>query len=265
MEARLSHTDGSHPACAAAAAPEPAHPWRVSRPEAAAIQLRLAQQLVMAPLPAEGPGSPRVAAGLDAAYGPDGSRAWAAAVAMGRDMRVLGVAIAEGEPDAPYAPGYLAFREGRLLLEALARLAPAPDLLFIDGHGVVHERGCGLASHVGLLAGIPAIGVAKTPFHAIDRSPGPERGDVCVLTKEWGAQGAAVRLKTRSKQVYVSPGHLVDLPSAIDLALAWSTGERRVPEPLAAAHTASVLARAAAEGIPEAARVLDTMRAGVVA
>jgi len=241
------------------------HPWRLSRAEAAEVQRRLARRVVLAPLAAVGPGAPVVAAGLDAAYDRAGTRAWAAAVAMGRDMRVLEVAIAEGEPDAPYAPGYLAFREGRLLLQALAQLALAPELLFVDGHGVVHERGCGLASHVGLLAGIPAVGVAKTPFHAIDRSPGPERGDVYVLTKEWGAQGAAVRLKTRSKQVYVSPGHLVDLPSAIDLALAWSTGRRRVPEPLAAAHTVSVLARAAAEGVPEAARALGKMRAEVVA
>lgn len=241
------------------------HPWRLSRAEAAALQRRLAQQVVLAPLPASGPGTPAVAAGLDAAYSADGSRAWAAAVVMDRGMRVIGLSIAEGEPDSPYAPGYLAFREGRLLLEALALVAPSPDLLFVDGHGVVHERGLGLASHVGLLAGIPAIGVAKTPFHAIDRSPGPERGAACILTKEWGAQGAAVRLKARSKQVYVSPGHLVDLPSAMELALAWSTGRRRVPEPLAAAHTVSVLARATAAGVPEAERALADLRAEVVA
>lgn len=115
--------------------------------------------------------------------------------------------------------------------------------MFLDGHGVVHERGLGLASHVGVLLGFPTVGVPKTPFHSIDHDPGPDRGDHYVLTKEWGAQGAAVRLKRRVKPVYVSPGHLVDLPSALALALAWSSGRHRVPEPLSAAHTLSLEAR----------------------
>ena len=98
------------------------------------------------------------------------------------------------------------------------------------------------------LLGVPTIGVPKTPFHAIDHEPGPHRGDHYVLTKEWGAQGASVRLKAGSKPVYVSPGHLVDLPSALALALAWSSGRHRVPEPLSAAHTMSVRARNEATG-----------------
>ena len=128
-------------------------------------------------------------------------------------------------------------------LEALAALEVAPHLIFLDGHGVVHERGLGLASHVGVLSGLPTIGVPKTPFHSIDHDPGPAQGDHYVLTKEWGAQGASIRLKSRVKPVYVSPGHLVDLPSAVALALSWSSGRHRVPEPLAAAHTLSVQAR----------------------
>ncbi|MDI6692180.1 MAG: endonuclease V [Anaerosomatales bacterium] len=235
------------------------HPWRVSRREAADIQRRLAALVLQTPLPASGDDSPSLAAGLDAAYALDGSRAWAAAVVVDRAFRVRDIAIVDGEPDSPYAPGYLAFREGRLLLDALGALSVAPDVVFVDGHGVVHERRLGLASHVGVLSGVPTVGVAKTPFHAVDRSPGLERGEALVLTKEWGAQGAAVRLKTGSKQVYVSPGHLTDLESAIALSLAWSTGRRRVPEPLALAHTASVLARNAARGIEEAATALRAM------
>ena len=63
------------------------------------------------------------------------------------------------------------------------------------------------------------------------------------MTKEWGAQGAALRLRTGVKPVYVSPGHLTDLDSAIALCMDWSTGRRKVPEPLAAAHTLSVRTR----------------------
>ena len=223
--------------------PEPAHAWRVTRAGAAAIQVRMAQEVVLRPLATEGPESPRFAAGVDVAYARDGFRAWAVAVAMDRRFRIVSTSISEGEPDSPYAPGYLAFREGRLTLEALAGLQVEPDLVFLDGHGVVHERGLGLASHVGVLLGLPTIGVPKTPFHSIDHDPGPARGDHYVLTKEWGAQGASVRLKPRVKPVYISPGHLVDLPSALALALVWSSGRHRVPEPLSAAHTLSLEAR----------------------
>ena len=221
------------------------HSWRVSRSEAAVIQLRLAAEVVLWPLEADGPEGPRHAAGVDVAYAKDGALAWAVAVVMDRRFKTVSTSVAEGLPDGPYAPGYLAFREGRLILAALAGLEVAPDLVFIDGHGVVHERGLGLASHIGVLLELPTIGVPKTPFHAIDHEPGPNRGDHYVLTKEWGAQGASIRLKARANPVYVSPGHLVDLPSAVALALAWSSGRHRVPEPLAAAHTRSLEARSA--------------------
>jgi deoxyribonuclease V len=210
---------------------ELAHPWRVTLREAAAIQTRLAAEVELRPLASIGPTAPRIVAGVDVAYAKTGSR------------RVVASAVAEGEPDAPYAPGYLAFREGRLALEALCALDAEPDLVFCDGHGVVHVRGCGLASHIGVLLGMPTIGVPKTPFHAIDHLPGPRRGEFYVLTKEWGAQGASIRLKAGVKPVYVSPGNLVDLDGALALALAWSSGRHRVPDPLAAAHTASLKAR----------------------
>ena len=222
------------------------HPWIITHGEADAIQHRLASAVELRPLPADGRGSPRLAAGVDVAYTKDGTHAWAVAVVMDREFHTIATSVIEGDPDIPYKRGYLAFREGRLTIEALMSLGVEPDLVFCDGHGVVHERGCGLASHVGLLLGVPTVGVPKTPFHAVDHPPGPHRGDHYVLTKEWGAEGASVRLKGGSKQVYVSPGHLVDLPSALALALAWSSGRHRVPDPLSAAHTLGVKTRSAA-------------------
>ena len=232
--------------------PDLSHNWRVTRAEAARLQASLARRVVSRPLPAEGPDSPRLAAGVDVAYAKDGSWAWAVAVLMNRRFDILGTALAQGEPDSPYASGYLAFREGRLSVAALLGLEVSPNLVFLDGHGVVHERGLGLASHVGVLLGLPTIGAPKTPFHAIDRAPGPRRGEYYVLSKEWGAEGASLRLKTRAKPIYVSPGHLVDLPSAIALTLVWSSGRHRVPEPLSIAHTLSLEARNA--GRPKADR-----------
>jgi deoxyribonuclease V len=219
------------------------HPWDLSAEDAALLQSRLAGEVVLAPLPAEGPDAPRLAAGVDVGYSRDGKRAWACAVVLDRGLHVIDRAIVPGTPDREYGTGLLAFREGRLTVEALCALTTEPDLVFCDGHGVVHERGLGLASHVGVLLGIPVVGVPKTPFHAVEELPEPGRGNTLVYTKEWGAQGAALRLRNHSKPVYVSPGHLVDLESAIALCLAWSTGRHRVPEPLQRADTLSKVAR----------------------
>ena len=225
---------------------KPSHPWLVDTATAEDIQRRLSSCVRLSHVAAKGSAAPRLAAGVDVAYTVEGERAWAAAVVMDRGFRVVDQNVVEGAPDGPYMPGLLAFREGRLSLEAVRGLKVVPDLIFVDGHGVVHERGFGLASHLGVLLEIPAIGVPKTPFHAIDHLPEPERGSYYVLTKEWGAEGAALRLRTGVKPVYVSPGHLVDLPSAIALCLAWSTGRHKVPEPLQAAHTLSADSRSAA-------------------
>ncbi|MDH4139850.1 MAG: endonuclease V [Coriobacteriia bacterium] len=223
--------------------PDLAHEWVVSAEEGHVIQRRLAEKVVLAPLPAEGADAPRLAAGVDVGYSKDGHRAWACAVVMDEAMRIVDRVVVPGVPDRGYSTGMLAFREGRLTLEALEALTIEPHVVFCDGHGVVHERGLGLASHVGVLLDIPVIGVPKTPFHAVDRLPDKPRGSYFVLTKEWGAQGASIRLRTGTKPVYVSPGHRVDLDSAIALCLRWSTGRHRVPEPLQAADTLSKRAR----------------------
>jgi deoxyribonuclease V len=226
--------------------PTLSHRWDVDTQSAEGLQRALASLVVLSALSSRGPGSPKLAAGVDVAYTVDGQRAWAAAVVMDSALSVVDQSVVEGVPDRPYAPGLLAFREGRLSLEALCALESRPDVIFVDGHGTVHERGFGLASHIGVLLSVPTIGVPKTPFHAIDHAPGSERGSFYVLTKEWGAEGAALRLRTGVKPVYVSPGHLVDLDSAIALCMEWSTGHHKVPEPLQAAHTLSVSSRAAA-------------------
>lgn len=219
------------------------HAWAVDLKEAADIQKRLAAGVALRPMVSTGPGSPVLAAGVDVSYSKDGRRAWAVAVVMDRRFRIRSTGNVEGSPDSGYTPGYLAFREGRLTVAALLALEVTPDIVFLDGHGVVHERGLGLASHVGVLLDVPTIGVPKTPFHSVDHHPGPDRGEYYVLSKEWGAEGASIRLKARANPVYVSPGHLVDLQSAIAMSMAWSSGRHRVPEPLSSAHTASVEAR----------------------
>ncbi|KXG20548.1 hypothetical protein SORBI_3010G219400 [Sorghum bicolor] len=66
----------------------------------------------------------------------------------------------------PYIPGFLAFREAPVLLGLLEKVkinAPHfyPQLLMVDGNGLLHPRGFGLACHLGVLADVPTIGVGK--------------------------------------------------------------------------------------------------------
>lgn len=66
----------------------------------------------------------------------------------------------------PYIPGFLAFREVDHLLALLERLRASrpelvPDVIFVDGNGVLHPRGFGLASHLGVLARIPTVGLRR--------------------------------------------------------------------------------------------------------
>ncbi len=117
------------------------------------------------------------------------------------------------------------------MLDALARLAEPPDLLLCDAHGLAHPRRFGMACHVGVLADVPTIGVAKSRYIGRHAAPGPERGAWTPLLDRGEVIGAVVRTRARVRPVYVSVGHRVGLATAIAYALACTAG-RRLPEPV---------------------------------
>ncbi|XP_027081072.1 uncharacterized protein [Coffea arabica] len=72
--------------------------------------------------------------------------------------------------DVPYVPGFLAFREAPVLLELLEKMKKSahpfyPQLLMVDGNGILHPRGFGLACHLGVLADLPTVGIGKNLHH----------------------------------------------------------------------------------------------------
>jgi len=142
----------------------------------------------------------------------------------------------------PYIPGLLAFRVIPAILAAWEKIAQKPDLLLVHGHGIAHPRGFGLASHLGLWLDIPCIGVAKSRLYGCQADVGPLRGDWSGLLDEaYPSQmiGAILRTRPNSRPLYVSPGHLIDLPHSLEFVLS-CCGNYRIPEPIRVAHMAAV-------------------------
>lgn len=136
----------------------------------------------------------------------------------------------------PYIPGLLAFREGPAVLAAWEKLETKPDLVMFDGQGIAHPRGIGIAAQMGLWLERPSIGAAKSRLYGRHIPPGPKRGASAPLLDEEGRViGAALRTKDNVKPLYVSPGHLIDVPHAVEFTLACHGGYR-LPEPTRWAH-----------------------------
>ena len=136
----------------------------------------------------------------------------------------------------PYVPGLLAFREGPAVLAAWDQLQTKPDLVMFDGQGIAHPRGLGIASHMGLWLERSTIGVAKSRLYGNHAEVGPRRGDhAALIDRNGNAIGTVLRTKERTNPLYISPGHLMDVPHATEFVLACIAGYR-LPEPTRWAH-----------------------------
>ncbi len=205
-----------------------------------ALQERLRGDVQLTPI-----GSlPARVAGADVAYWAASQRLFAAAAIVELPSReVVEISVVERAQTFPYVPGLFAFRELPALLDALAGLSTMPDAVLFDGHGLAHPRRFGLASHAGLWLRIPTVGCAKCVLAGRFRMPDEERGAVTTLALGAEIVGAAVRTRSGTMPVFVSPGHLADVDSAVRIVLA-ATGQYRIPEPIRAAHHAAITARA---------------------
>ena len=131
----------------------------------------------------------------------------------------------------PYVPGLLGFREAPCVIKTFGKLHERCDMIMIDGHGLAHPRGFGLACHVGVLLDIPAIGVAKKCLYGAFLEPGLEKGErTLIRDKDREIIGAALRTRKGVKPVFVSIGNRTDLYTAVTVTLECSRG-LRIPEP----------------------------------
>jgi deoxyribonuclease V len=144
--------------------------------------------------------------GVDIAYSGSSNAAYCSAVIMDRNMQQLVESVdVQTIVKYPYVPGLLMLREAEPIFYTLKLLKNSYDLLFIDGHGLLHPRKCGLACYIGVTLDKPTIGVAKSRLCGTVRPDGFVELDGEIL-------GYAI-----SKKLYISVGHRVTLKTAIAL------------------------------------------------
>lgn len=135
----------------------------------------------------------------------------------------------------PYITTYLAFRELPVLLDLLDEVRAAGRLsetVLVDGSGVLHQRHAGVASHLGVVAGVPTIGVTKKLLCGQVDVDGMAPQESRPVEHEGRTIGVAIRPTSRSRRpIFVSPGHRVNLAYS-ELVVRRLLCGRRLPEPL---------------------------------
>ena len=208
------------------------HGWPSDVASARAVQETLRGQVIRE----DALGAVHCVAGVDVGF-EDNGRITRAAVALLEypALTLRDQAISRSPTRFPYIPGYLSFRELPAVLLALEQLKVTPDLLLCDGQGLAHPRRFGLACHLGVLTDIPSIGVAKSRLTGVHDDPPREKGQWVPLMDKGETIGAVVCTRNNVSPVYVSLGHRISLPTAIDYVLGCTT-RFRLPETTRWAH-----------------------------
>ena len=173
--------------------------------------------------------------------GTDHDPAWCAAVIM-RGGKLLEQRVISTSADAPYVPGLLALRLGRLMEDTVRGLSAGLDVLLVDATARDHPRRAGLALHLGAELGVPSIGVTHRPLVAAGDWPSDQRG---ATSPRWigdSVVGCWLRTKPGVRPLVVHPGWRMDLTTAVQIVTS-VTSKRRTPEPLRRARQLARRAR----------------------
>jgi deoxyribonuclease V len=202
------------------------HPWVKTVGEAKIIQEQLRHKVI----DTDELGEVRYVAGVDIGFKNNYTISQAAiAILTYPELELVEQAIARIPTAFPYVPGYLSFREIPAIMAALPQLKTTPDLILCDGQGYAHPRRLGLACHLGVLLDIPTIGVAKSLFIGKHEDVAPEKGNWQPLIDRDETIGAVLRSRSSVKPIYISIGHKISLPTAINYVMGCLT-KYRLPE-----------------------------------
>jgi len=147
------------------------------------------------------------------------------------DLELIEAVSAKSRLSFPYVPGLLTFREGPTLIKAFKKLKSGPDVIIFDGQGIAHPKRMGVAAHMGVLAGKPSIGCAKSRLIGTHKAPPIKKGSFTLLYDGGEVIGAVVRSRDNVKPLYISRGFKIDLESSIKIVLSCCRGYR-IPDPI---------------------------------
>ncbi|MBK1987468.1 deoxyribonuclease V [Sphaerospermopsis aphanizomenoides BCCUSP55] len=203
------------------------HAWPSTIEEAVVIQENLRNQVITT----DQLNTPiQYVAGVDMGFLEDGKMSRAAvAVLSFPDLQVVETSLAYRPTSFPYIPGFLSFREIPAILDALEKIHTIPDIILCDGQGIAHPRRLGIACHLGVLVDIPTIGVAKSLLIGKHEKLPDTKGSWQPLIHRGETVGAVLRTRNKVKPLYISSGHRISLPTAIDYVLR-CTPKYRLPE-----------------------------------
>lgn len=208
------------------------HEWPTTKAEAYAIQEEMARKVELH----GNVDTPKLIAAVDTAYGFGGETVFAAAVVTTfPQVEVVELTYHYGPADFPYHPGLFYFREGPVIIKALAKIVSDPDLLIVHGHGLAHPKLCGMACHIGIAFDKPTIGCTRKLLAGFHRTVGPTRGSYQSITIRSKEVGFAYRSKDNVKPIFVSPAYKCDLAQAKEIIVQNLRGFR-LPEPSRLAH-----------------------------
>jgi len=211
------------------------HDWNVSPAQAIALQNELTRKVVYdRPLDLA---AIKSVAGVDVSVKNNVSQA-AVVVLSYPQLSPVETVLHQMPTPFPYIPGLLSFREGPVLEEAFRKLAHEPDVFIFDGMGRIHPRRIGIASQMGLLLKKSTIGCGKSIVVGQYVQPPNEKGMYSALMDQGEKLGVILRTRTGVQPVFISVGHLADLPTAIELIMRCTT-KYRLPQPIRAAHNAA--------------------------
>ena len=153
----------------------------------------------------------------------------------------------------PYITTYLAFRELPILLDLVDEVRRAgrlAEVVLVDGSGILHQRHAGIASHLGVAASLPTIGVTKKLLCGDVDPSGLASGESRPVVLDDRVIGVALRATSGSRRpIFISPGHRADVAFAERVVRQLLLG-RRLPEPLYWADRLSRKAGRAGTGGP---------------
>ena len=190
------------------------HKFNIPPKEAIKLQKQLKERLIFEVLNRK---DIRYIAGVDVSFRRKTNCVYAALIILRyNDFSLVEYALLKDKVSYPYIPGLLSFREIPPLLELFKRIENKPDLILVDGQGIAHPRGIGLASHLGLLLDIPTIGIAKKILVGKTKESIKEKVFIPLFYKN-KIVGYCYQKKARQKPLIISPGYKVDFSSTKEI------------------------------------------------